>query len=243
MPLFSVNLDQVAALREVRKLREPDPAQAAVLAELAGADGIVVQLRRDRKYIRERDLYILREVVKTRLAVEMAPADTMIEKALEVKPWMVTLVADQPDSDVPVAGIDFNTAAIDFGDIVTRLKGVGTNVCFFIEPDTDSVKGAARAGAAAVLLNCSVFTRARTLEDAQEGLDMIDRAAQAAVKADLAVNAGRGISYRNVQPLLELGLIEEFVVGHAIAAQAMLVGYSQAVKEFRELLQAPIPPS
>jgi len=103
MALLSVNLDQVAALREVRKLKEPDPAQAVVLAELAGADGIVVQLRQDRKYIRDRDLYVLREVVKTRLTVEMAPVDENIDKALEIRPWMVTLVADHTDSDTPVS--------------------------------------------------------------------------------------------------------------------------------------------
>jgi pyridoxine 5-phosphate synthase len=237
MALLSVNLDQVAALRQVRKLKEPDPAQAAVLAELAGADGITVQFRRDMKYVRERDLYILREVVKTRLSIEMPPTDEMIAKALEIKPWMVTLVADQPDSDMPVAGIDFAGAPVDFGSVVERLKGVGVSTAFFVEPDADSVKGAIKAGASAVMINCAAFTGARSLDEAQEGLDAIDRTAQTASKAGLTVNAGRGISYRNVQPLAELGLIEEFVVGHAIASRAILVGYSQAVREFRGLIQ------
>ena len=237
MALLSVNLDQVAALRQVRKLKEPDPAQAAVLAELAGADGIAVQFRRDHKYVRERDLYILREVVKTRLTVEIPPAEEMIAKAIEVKPWMVTLVADQPDSDMPVAGIDFEVAPIDFGTIVERFKGVGINTAFFIEPNVESVKGASKAGAAAVLINCKLFTGARSLEEAQEGLDMIDRTAQAASKAGLTVNAGRGINHGNVGPLVELGLIEEFVVGHAIASRAILMGYSEAVREFRRIIQ------
>lgn len=237
MALLSVNLDQVAALRQVRKLKEPDPAQAAVLAELAGADGIAVQFRRDHKYVRERDLYILREVVKTRLTIEIPPAEEMVAKALEVKPWMVMLVADQPDSDMPVAGIDFDAAPIDFGSVVERLKGVGINAGFFIDPDVEAVRGATKAGAAAVMINCKLFTSARSLEEAQEGLDLIDRTAQAASKANVTVYAGRGINHGNVGPLAELGLIEEFVVGHAIASRAILVGYSEAVREFHRIIE------
>ena len=235
MALLSVSLDQVAALREVRRLKEPDPAQAVVLAELAGADGIVVQLRRDRKYIRDRDLYVLREVVKTRLTVEMAPTDENIEKALEIRPWMVTLVADHTDSDTPVSGIDFDNAAIDYGDIVVRLKGAGLNVCFFIEPEVLAVKGARRAGASTVVINCAGFTEARNFEDAQAELDRIDNSAQAAVKTGLSVHAGRSINYKNVLPLLELNLIREFVIGHAIASRAVLTGYTQAVSEMLRL--------
>jgi len=236
MALLSVNLDQVAALREVRKLKEPDPAQAAVLAELAGADGIVVQLRQDRKYIRDRDLYVLREVVKTRLTVEMAPVDENIDKALEIRPWMVTLVADHTDSDTPVSGIDFDNAPIDYGDIVVRLKGAGINVCFFIEPQVLAVKGARRAGASTVVINCAGFTEARNFEDAQEELDRIDNAAQAAVKTGLTVHAGRSIDYKNVVPLLELNLIREFIIGHSIASRAVLTGYTQAVSEMIRLV-------
>jgi len=236
MALLSVNLDQVAALREVRKLKEPDPTQAVVLSELAGADGIAVQLRRDRKYIRDRDLYVLREVVKTRLTIEMAPVDENIDKALEIRPWMVTLVADHADSDTPVSGIDFDNAPIDYGDIVVRLKGAGVNVCFFIEPQVLAVKGARRAGASTVVMNCAGFTEARNFEDAQAELDRIDNAAQAAVKIGLSVHAGRSINYKNVIPLLELKLIQEFVIGHAIASRAILAGYGQAVSEMLRLV-------
>ena len=236
MASLSVNLDQVAALREVRKRKEPDPAQAAVLAELAGADGIAIQLRRDRKYIRDRDLFILREVVKSRLILELPPTDEIIEKALEVKPWMVTFVADHADSDAPVSGIDFHNAPIDFSDTVERFRGVGVNVCFLIEPSSDAVKGAHKTGAAAVLIDCAEFTEARTLEQAQTGLDNIDHAAQLAVKHELSVHAGRGISYKNIFPLAELGVIDEFVVGFAIASRALLVGYERAVGEMLRLM-------
>jgi len=240
MASLTINLDQIAALRQVRKLREPDPAQAAVLAELSGADGIAVQFRRDRKYIRERDLYILREVVKTRLIVEIAPTEEMIGRMQEVKPWMVTFVADQPDSDTPVGGIDFNNAPIDFHDVVAQLKGLGVSTCFFIEAEPEAVKGAARAGADAVMINTGTYTGATAIDAAQEGLDAIDRVAQAAARSHLAVMAGRGISYRNATSLVELGFIEEFVVGHAVMSRAVLVGLDRAVREMKDLVQTDI---
>ena len=237
MALLSVNLDGVAALREVRKLKEPDPAQATVLAELAGAEGIVIQLRRDRKYVRDRDLYILREVVKSKLTIEIPPTDDLIERVIEVKPSMVTFVADHADSDAPVSGIDFNSAPVDFSSIAVRFKGVGVGVCFMVEPDANAVKGATRAGADAVLLSCSAFSEAQTLEEAQRELDRIDSSAQAAAKAGLAVYAGRGIDYRNIPALNELNLIDEFFIGNAIISRAILCGFEQAVKDMLALLQ------
>ena len=231
MSALTVNIDLVAVLRSVRRLQEPDPAQAAVLSELAGADGISVQVRRDRKYIRDRDLYILKSIVKTKLIVELPPADELIDLAVEVKPWMVVFVADHADSDSPVSAIDFNNAAVDFGDVTDRLKGVGITTGFYVEPEMDDIKGAARSGATAVLINCSSFTDARTLEDAQGELDRIDKAVNFASKQGLAVYCGRGITYKNLQPLVELGYVDEFVVGHAIGSRAMLVGYERAVSE------------
>jgi pyridoxine 5-phosphate synthase len=235
--LLTVNLDHVAALREARKVKEPDPAQAAVVAELAGADGIAIRLRRDRRYVRDRDLYILREVVKTKLTVEIPPTDEIVERILEVKPWMVTFVADHADIDAPVSGIDFNSAPIDFSDVSTRFKGVGISVCFLIQPDTDTVKGASKAGADAVLIDCSGFTEAHTLEEAQRELDRIDRAAQVAAKANLAVYAGRGINNKNIPALHELGLIDEFFIGHAIVSRAVLKGLQAAVTEIAEIIK------
>ncbi len=237
MALLSVNLDQIAALREVRKLREPDPAQAAVLAELAGADGITIQLRRDRKYIRDRDLFILREVVKTRLTIEMPPTDDIIERALEVKPALVTFVADHADSDTAVSGIDFNAAPIDFSDTAIRFKGVGIGVGFFVDPEIDAVKGAAKAGADSVLINCGGFTYAHTLDEAQSELDRIDAAASAASKAGLTVCAGRGINAKNVIALHELNLFDEFVVGHSIVTRAVFNGMSGAVTEMLNVVK------
>ncbi|MCK4573481.1 MAG: pyridoxine 5'-phosphate synthase, partial [candidate division Zixibacteria bacterium] len=158
MSSLSISLDLVAVMRAARGLSEPDPAQAAVLAEIAGADGIAVQFRRDKKYIRERDLYILKGIVKTRLAVEMAPSEDVIAKVLEIKPWMVIFAADHADSNTPMSPIDFDSSSVDFGDTVNAFSGVGVNTSFYIDPTTDAVKGAARAGAAAVLLNSAGYT-------------------------------------------------------------------------------------
>ncbi len=241
MALLTVNLDQVAALREARKVKEPDPAQAAVVAELAGADGIAIRLRRDRRYVRDRDLYILREVVKTKLTVEIPPTDEIIERILEVKPWMVTFVADHADIDAPVSGIDFNSAPIDFSDVATRFRGVGIAVCFLIQPDADSVKGASKAGADAVLIDCSGFTQAVTLSEAQQELDRIDRAAQQASKANLAVYAGRSIDLKNVPALHELNLIDEFFIGHSIISRAVLKGMQPAVEEITDIIKNEAP--
>jgi len=237
MSLLSVNVDLVAAMRAIRRFSEPDPAQAAVLAELGGTDGLVIQLRRDRKYVRDRDLYILKGISKTKLTLEMPPVDDIIEKALEVKPWMVTLVADYADSANPVSTIDFGSAPVEFNDIVVRFKTVGINVAFFVEPDPEQIKAAAKADATTVLINCSGYTGARTLDEAQAEIDRIDKAAHTAVKAGLEVHCGRGITYKNIIPLVELGNIDEFVIGYAICSRAMLVGFERAVREMTELLR------
>jgi len=239
LPLLSVSLDLVAAMRQIGRFNQPDPVQAAVLSELAGADGITIQLRRERKYIQHRDLYLLKGVVKTKLTLEMPPADDIIERALEVKPWMVTLVADHADASSPVSPIEFDSAQVNFSDTALRFDAVGVNVCFFVEPEADQVKEAAKAGASAILINCAGYTEARTVEEAQTELDRIDRAMQTASKTDMAVNCGRGITYKNVPPLVELGNVDEFVVGHSICARAMLVGFERAVREMIELLRAP----
>ena len=236
MPLLSVNIDMVAAMREVRRTVEPDPAQVAVMAEISGVDGITVQVRRDRKNIRERDLYILKGVIKSRFTIEMPPVDDIIEKALEIKPSMVTLVVDHADSSAPVSTIDFNSAQIDFKDIAARLSGVGINICFFVEPENDQIKKAAKNGASTVLINCAGYTGVQTIDAARFELDRIDKASQYASKNGLEVHCGRGLNYKNITPLVELNTIDEFVIGHAIFTRALLIGIEQSIEEITALL-------
>ena len=241
MSSLIVNLDLFAVLRTMRRLNEPDPVQAAILAELYVASGVAVQMRRDRKYIRERDLYLLKGVVKTKLVVEMPPIDDLVEQVAEVQPHLVVFVADHADSDTLPATISFNSSPVDFGDVTSRLTGLGVQTGFFVDPDSDEIKGAARAGASTVLINCIGFTEARTYEDAQRELDRIDYAANVASKANLHVLAGRGITYKNIAPLVELGNISEFVIGHAIGARSILLGYERALEEMLKLVHtAPV---
>lgn len=237
MTQLSVNIDMVAALRELSGGGDPDPAQAAVLAEMAGADGITVQFRRDRRFVRERDLYLLKGIVRSRLNIEMPLVEDAMEKVAEIKPWMVTFFADQADAAAPIATIDFGGASVDFGDISDRFTAMGINVCYFVEPLVDQVKSAAKAGATAVLINCSGYTEARTLEDAQSEIDKIDSAVQAGSRANLGVYCGRGVTYQNIRPLAELGFITEFVVGRALCSRAMLVGFERAVSEMLTLIR------
>ncbi|MEE8577999.1 MAG: pyridoxine 5'-phosphate synthase [candidate division Zixibacteria bacterium] len=237
MATLTVRLDPIAILREGHSSGLPDPGQATVLVELAGADGISMCLRRDRRFLRERDMYILKELVKTRLEVQIPPVDAMIDKVLEVRPWMVTFAADQADSDAAPTGIDFVSAGVDFSDIATRFKAADIEPCFMIEPDSDSVRGAAKAGATAVLINCRQYGEARSSAQAQTELDRIDRTAGAAVKAGLNCRIDGSLDLRNIVPLIELGLINDFVVGHSLAARAILLGYHKAVTEMMQLVQ------
>ncbi len=236
MSLLSVNIDMVAAMREVRRTVEPDPAQIAVMAEISGVDGITVQVRRDRKFIRERDLYILKGVVKSRLNLEIPPVDDIIEKAFEIKPSMITLVVDQADSSAPVSTIDFNSDQIEFSDLAARFTGVGINVCFFVEPENDQIKKAVKNGASAILINCAGYSGATTMDTAKSELDRIDKASQYASKKGLEVHCGRGLNYSNIPPLKELNTIDEFVIGHAIFTRSLLVGLERSISEMTALL-------
>lgn len=242
MSELTINLDLLAALRSLSRQNEPDPVQAAVLAEIAGADGISVQVRRDRRYVRERDLYLLNAVTKTRLNIEIPPSEELIGKVLEVKPHMVTIVADAPDPEAPVGPVDFGDSQVDFRDLSERFKGVGVHVCYMVEPRSDQVKGAVKAGATAVMIDCVGYTQARLADEAQAELDQIDNAGRAASKAGLTVIFSRGITYRNIAPLAELGYVDEFLVGHAVCARAVLVGMEQAVREMKGLLRGAVRP-
>jgi len=238
---LTINVDAVAALRGLCGFAEPDPVQAAVLAELAGADGIAIQISPQRQFIRDRDLYLLKGVVKTRLTLEMPPSEQFVTKALEVKPWMVTFASDQQGGDAALLPVDLTNTEIDYRDLTDRLTAVGVLVGFFVDPQSEQVKQVARFGGTTILLNCLGYTNARTLEAAQQELDRIDATAAAAAKAGLAVNCGRGLTYRNLSPIVELGLADEFVVGYAVAARALLVGYERAVIEMLRLIDKPVP--
>lgn len=236
MAQLFLNLDMVAIMRAVRHTQEPDPLQVAVLGELAGVDGISVQLRRDRRFINDRDLYLLKGSIKSRLAIETPPADDTIDRVADIKPDAVILVADHADTDMPFSTIDFNQGDMEFRDIVARLHGVEASVSFLVEPELDQIKGAGKSGADAVMLNTKAYTLARNVEDAQRELDRLDEAANYAARNGLAVQSGPGLTYRNVRPIVETGRFNEFHIGHSIISRALMVGIDRAVRDMREIL-------
>lgn len=239
MSLVSIKIDYIASLREIKHLKEPDPAQAAVLAELAGADGISCHLREDRKHIRDRDLYILKEMVKTKLTLQIEPVEDLIDRALEVKPWLVTLMPFSDEDIIVQKGIDFENNRDLYADTSATLKGSGINVCYFIDPEIDAVKNAARAKIDAIELNAFRYISAETLETAEVELDRMEQMSQLASKLDLTVNCGNGLNYKNIRPLIDLGTIEEFTIGYSVISRALMIGMERAVREMVEIGHMP----
>lgn len=223
-------------LRQLRRLKEPDPGHAAVLAEIAGADGVVCRLREDRLFIRDRDIYILKEVVKSKLTVQVAPGEDLIDRVIEVKPWMVTLmpfITEDPDE---INGVDTSSNKSLYADTAALLKEKGINVGLFIEPDIDAVKDAAKARFDMVELNAQEYVRADSIESAEKELERLEQMAELASKLGMASVCSGGLNYHNIRPLAESGMFEEFTVGHAVVSRAILVGMDRAVKELVDLV-------
>ncbi len=232
---LGVNVDHVATLREARKSVAPDPVEAAFLAELAGADGITVHLRMDRRHIKERDLRLLRQTVKTRLNLEMAATEEMLSIALEVKPDQVTLVPERPGEVTTEGGLDVASSVDEIAKVVEKLKGAGIEVSIFVDPDTSQVKAAKEAGADAIEIHTGIYAAAKNKENE---LERIFEAARVARNLGLRVHAGHDLNYRNIIPVLKTPGLEEVNIGHAIIARAIYVGIERAVREMKEVINA-----
>jgi len=233
---LGVNIDHVATVREARKTREPEPVAAAVLAELGGADGITVHLRGDRRHIQERDVDLLRQVVSTRLNVEMAATREMVEIAARVKPHQVTLVPEHPNELTTTGGLDVVRHAVSLKKTVARLQRAGIDVSLFIDPDGPQVKHAVSVGATAVELNTGPYAEAPGVLQPKQ-LQRVARAAKTAARHRLNVLAGHGLTYVNVAPIVEIDEIAELNIGHSIVARAVLVGVERAVFEMVDALR------
>ncbi|MEW5925250.1 MAG: pyridoxine 5'-phosphate synthase, partial [Candidatus Zixiibacteriota bacterium] len=223
-------------VRNVKKAKEPAPSQAAVLAELAGADSITCHLREDRLYIRDRDFYILKEVVQTGLTLQIAPEEELLERALEVKPEIVTLMPYSRDESVPDTGIDLANYQDRYAKAAESIIGADVKVCYFIEPDSEAVKDAARVKAHAVQFNAHEYIRAKTEEEIKSELTRLEQMAQLADKLGMKVWAGNGLHYKNIRPLAELGVFERFTVGYAIISRAIMVGMDRAVRDMLDII-------
>ena len=233
---LGVNIDHVATVREARKAREPEPVAAAVLAELGGADGITVHLRADRRHIQQRDVALLQQVVSTRLNVEMATSSEMIEIAAEVKPNAVTLVPEKQNEVTTTGGLDVGRHASVIKKAVNRLQKQGIKVAIFVDPDESQIKRAKSVGATAVEINTGPYSDAHDKERGEE-LRRVVKTAKAASKERLDVLAGHGLTYLNVDSIVEIDEIAELNIGHSIVARAVLVGMERAVIEMIDLLR------
>jgi pyridoxine 5-phosphate synthase len=236
-PRLGVNIDHVATLRQARRVPDPDPVQTAILAELAGADGITVHLRSDRRHIQDRDVEILRQVVKTRLNLEMAATQEMLKIALTAKPHQVTLVPERREEITTEGGLDVVLNSVQLKPAVKMLQEGGIHVSVFVDPDLEQVKEAHRIDAHAIEINTAAYADARDDQGREAALRKTTDAARFGRKLGLAVHAGHGLTYENVRAVAALPEISELNIGHNIVARAVLVGMERAVREMREAMR------
>lgn len=238
MAELAVNVDHVATLRQARGARYPEPVAAALAAETAGADAIVVHLREDRRHIQERDVRLLRQVVKTRLILEMAATSEMLGIALDIKPDTVTLVPEKREELTTEGGLDLITHQDHIREAVSTLKNAGMTVCIFIDPDLDQIKTAHKIDADMIEIHTGAFCDAQTEGQRQKEFSRIVDAAKIGTKLKLEVNAGHGICYNSINAFKGLSEINEFSIGHSIISKAVLTGMDRAVRDMQQLIKA-----
>jgi pyridoxine 5-phosphate synthase len=236
LPRLSVNVDHIATLRQARQGTEPDPVAAAVLAELAGAEGIIVHLREDRRHIQDRDLRLLRQTVQTKLNLEMAATDEMQRIALEVKPEITTLVPEKREELTTEGGLEVASRIAFFTEYIGHIKQGNISVSLFVDPDDRQIAAAKKAGADWVEVHTGTYANARTDRDRAREFDKIVDAAKLAASLGLRVGAGHGLNYVNVKPVARIPEVEELNIGHSIISRASLVGLERAVREMIALL-------
>lgn len=237
---LGVNIDHVATIREARKIREPDPIAAAVLAELAGCHGITAHLREDRRHIQDRDIRLLRGMVTTRLNLEMAPTPEMVQFAIDVQPDMTTLVPENRAEVTTEGGLNVAAKIDELSRAIATLKNNDIKVSVFIDPETDQVKAAKKVGADFVEFHTGKYSNAYDIGDSNEvekELSALQDMTLLANKYGLRVNAGHGLNYRNVGPIAAISNIEELNIGHSIIGRSVLVGLDRAVKEMLEAIR------
>jgi len=232
---LGVNIDHVATVRQARRAAEPDPVVAAVLALLGGADGITVHLREDRRHIQDRDVRALRPFVP-RLNLEMAAAEEIVDVACEVKPHEATLVPEKRQELTTEGGLDVVANEEVVAKAVGRLRAVGIEVSIFVDPDPVQIDVSQAIGAAAVEIQTARYSEARTPADVERELEALRAAAAHARDRGLAVHAGHGLTYTNVQAVARIPGMRELNIGHSIVARAVLVGMERAVREMKEAI-------
>lgn len=234
---LAINVDHIATLRNARKEFLPDPVAAAIAAENAGADGIVVHLREDRRHINERDVKLLREVIQTKLDLEMAATEEIIKIACEVGPELATIVPEKRLELTTEGGISVIDNISILRDTINELHKYEIEVSLFIEPELNQIDASAEIGADFIEIHTGIFANCMSEEEQFDELDRIRTAAKHAKKLGLGVNAGHGLNYQNIKVFREVKEIDEVSIGHAIVAKAVMVGMEAAVREMRDLIR------
>jgi pyridoxine 5-phosphate synthase len=233
---LGVNIDHVATLRQARGTRYPDPVQAAIDAEQAGADGITLHLREDRRHIQERDVELIKQVLQTRMNFEMASVEEMVNYALDIRPEHCCLVPERREELTTEGGLDVVTRQKELAQTCARLKNAGIETSLFIDPDPDQVAAAAESGAPVIEIHTGSFADAASEESRASELARVETAVKQGLDLGLQVNAGHGLNYHNVQDVAAIPGITELNIGHAIIARAVFMGLQEAVREMKSLM-------
>ncbi|GAB4372927.1 MAG: pyridoxine 5'-phosphate synthase [Elainellaceae cyanobacterium] len=236
MPTLGVNIDHVATIRQARRTVEPDPVAAAVLAELAGADGITVHLREDRRHIQDRDVRLLRQTVRTHLNLEMAATDEMVAIALDIHPDYVTLVPERREEVTTEGGLDIAGQLDRMQQVVTTLQDAEIPVSLFIDAQEAQIQAAIATQAQFIELHTGAYAEAHDEQSKAKELALLAAGCEQAIAGGLRVNAGHGLTYWNVYPVASLPGMEELNIGHTIISRAVLVGMERAVREMKQAI-------
>lgn len=237
MPTLGVNIDHVATIRQARRTVEPDPIGAAVLAELAGADGITVHLREDRRHIQDRDVQLLRQTVRTHLNLEMAATDEMVQIALNIRPDYVTLVPERREEVTTEGGLDVQGQLDRMKQVVGTLQDSGIPVSLFIDASELQIQAAAATAAQFIELHTGPYAEAKDEPSQAQELAILAAGCEQAIASGLRVNAGHGLTYWNVYPVARLTGMEELNIGHSIISRAVLVGMERAIREMKQAIR------
>ena len=235
---LGVNIDHIASLRELRKSKEPEPVLAAGICELAGADGIVIHLREDRRHIKDRDLSILRETVKTRLNLEMSLNKEIVDIACNVAPDQATLVPEKRQELTTEGGLDAVSLKKKIKDAVKKLHSENILVSLFIEPDKKQIETAKQIGADFIEIHTGRYANSKNETEYSKNLCEIKAAVAYASKLGLGVNAGHGLDYKNVKPICKIANIQELNIGYSIICRAVIVGLDKAVRQMKRLIDS-----
>ena len=241
MTRLFVNVDHVATIREARKTHEPDPLKAALLAEKIGVEGITVHLREDRRHIQDEDVRIIHKNIKTKLNLEMAAIKEMVELALELKPYQISLVPEKRQEITTEGGLDVCSQVQELTDIQKQIKKQGILFSLFVDPDMVQIEASKKVAADSIEINTGAYSELTDSGKVEEELVRIHEAAKQAVKLGLRVFAGHGLNFDNVKAIAAIPEIEELNIGHFLVAQSVYMGMEEAVKKMKQIIETARP--